>query len=161
MQMDIFFTPWTHIVTCSWEYRNELHKYTVQSVQMNLVQLFYLLKIRALEIRKRSNACFSVPFYMGLQLRITASCGRGCGICVNIGSVVSCTTKATGTKAKALIAFGQREQRSGFHAHLRQGDSCLYNQVASEYCLSPALKAELIYSNYCKSEFLGKAGIYL
>lgn len=97
MQMDIFFSPWTHIVSCSWEYRNELHKYIVQSV---LVQLFYLLKIRALEIRKLSNACFSVPFSMGLHLRITASCGRGRGICVNIGSVVSCTTTATGTRPR-------------------------------------------------------------
>lgn len=68
MQMDIFL--WVCIVSCPWEYRIELHEYTVQSGQMNVVQLFYLLQIRELEIKKMVNSCFSLLFCMGLCLRI-------------------------------------------------------------------------------------------
>lgn len=56
---------------------------------------------------------------------------------------------------------GQRERSSGFHAPLHRSDSFLYNQVGLEPCLSQALKLELIYINCRKSEFLGKAQIYL
>lgn len=67
---------------------------------------------------------------------------------------------------KALIevrvpSFGQREHGSGFHVHLCHRGSCFYNQVGLEYCLSQALKLELIYINCHKSELLGKSKIYL
>ena len=135
---------------------------------MNVAQLFYLLKIRGLEIGKLRNACFSVPFYMGLCLRTATPWVKDHRICVNTGSVVSAARakKSKGHTAKALVeihvpGFGWRERRSGFHAHLRHRDSCLYNQVGLQYCLSQALKLELIYINCHKSEFLGKAKIYL
>lgn len=68
MQMDIFL--WVHIVCCSWEYRIELHEYIVQSGQMSMVQLLYLLQIRELEVKKLRNTCVSLLFCMGLCLRI-------------------------------------------------------------------------------------------
>lgn len=167
MQMDIFFfLPLGAHCRLLLEYRIELHEYVVQSGQMNVVQLFYLLKIRGLEIGKLRNACFSVPFYMGLCLRIATPRVKDYHICVKIGSVVSaaCTKKSKGHTAKALTeihapSFGPREQRSGFHACLRHGDSCLYNQVGLEYCLPQALKLELMYINCRKSVFVGKAKI--
>lgn len=113
------FSPWAHIVDGSWEYRIELHEYVVQSGQVNVVQLFYLLKIRGLEVGKLRNACFSVPFYMGFCLRISTAHVKDHHICVNRGSVVSaaCTKKKSkGHTAKDLIeiqvpGFGQREQK--------------------------------------------------
>lgn len=135
---------------------------------MNVVQLFYLLKIRRLEVGKLRNACFSVPFYMGFCLRISTAHVKDHHICVNRGSVVSaaCTKKqAKGTQLKISLKSRclvlDRGSRSEFHAHLSHRDSCLYNQVGLEYCLSQALKLELIYINCCKSESLGKAKIYL
>jgi len=87
-----------HIVDCSWEHRIELHEYIVQSGQMNIVQLFYLLKTRGLEIGKLRNACFSVPFCMGLCLKIATPQVRDHHVCVNIGSVISaaCTKNSKG-----------------------------------------------------------------
>lgn len=93
MQMDIFL--WVHIVSCPWEYRIELHECIAQSGQMNVVQLFYLLQIRELEIKKKLNTCFSLLFYMGLCSRINLA-----GF--NTGSVVSAAwtqnKKADGTQ---------------------------------------------------------------
>lgn len=64
MQMDIFL--WVCIVSCPWEYRTELHEYTVQSGQMNVVQLLYLLQIRELEMKKRGKFLFFSAFLHGL-----------------------------------------------------------------------------------------------
>lgn len=68
MQMDIFL--WVCIVSCPWEYRTELHEYTVQSGQMNVVQLLYLLQIRELEMKKRGKFLFFSAFLHGIVLRI-------------------------------------------------------------------------------------------
>lgn len=162
-----FFSPGVHVVGCFWAYRNEWHE-EVHAGEVNIIQLFLLLKTRGLARGKLRNTCFSETLHVWLCWGI-ATLGQEPLCTCEYGLLAStvCRRKVKACIAKALIlnqcsqfwTEGAEECISGSLVPGRR----LFIQPSRfiEVCLSCTLKLELICISCCKLQLWCEANIYL